>query len=241
MPRFFADSTSRFDNIFDISGEDAHHISRSLRMRVGEKISVVSGGKDYFCEIIKITDSDVYAKILCEEASNEPSIYIRLFQAIPKQDKLESVIQKSVELGVSEIIPVLTKRCISRPEPSQFEKKSDRLKKISESAAKQSGRGIIPKVKGIVSLEDCLFEMKKCDLPLMCYEKKGGKHLLDIDFSGVKTVGLLVGSEGGFEPFEADMAVAAGAVPIWLGKRILRCETAPLAAVSVIMALTGNM
>ena len=176
-----------------------------------------------------------------ETGSNEPTVFVTLFQALPKQDKLESIIQKSVELGVSEIVPVLTKRCISRPEPQQFNKKIDRMIKISESAAKQSGRGIIPEISGIISFDKCLEEITKCDMPLICYEKDGGVRLSSLDFNGIKTVGILIGPEGGFDQSEAESAVKAGARQIYLGNRILRCETAPLAAVSVIMSLTGNM
>lgn len=240
MQRFFTD-VAPSDGNFIISGDDAWHISRSLRMRSGEEISVVCDKKAYKCIIGQITDSDVTAKIISETALGEPTVYIKLFQALPKQDKLETIIQKSVELGVGEIVPVLTKRCIARPEQDKFRKRTDRLKKISEAAAKQSGRGIIPEIRDIISFEKCLEELKDCDIKLICYEKEGGKSLRNIDFSGEKTVGLLIGPEGGFEPSEADEAVSAGADKIWLGDRILRCETAPLAAISVIMALSGNM
>lgn len=241
MARFFLGAEARVGDGFFLVGDDARHISRSLRMRPGEGISVVCEGRDFLCTIEKITDSTIVAKILSEADSNEPSLFVRLFQALPKQDKLESIIQKSVELGVSEIIPVLTKRCISRPEPEQFTKKSQRLMKISEAAAKQSGRGIIPRISEIISLEECLGELGKCDISLICYEKEGGRSLREIDFSAARSVGILIGPEGGFDPEEAASAVQAGAVPIWLGKRILRCETAPIAAISVVMALSGNM
>lgn len=240
MPRFFVDEKP-IDGVLRIFGEDARHIARSLRMAVGEKITVCAYGTDYLCELTKISDTAVTCSVISEEKSREPSIRLTLFQALPKQDKLELIIQKAVELGVSEIVPVMTKRCIARPEKGQFEKKLERLKRISLEAAKQSGRGIIPSVSGIIDFDECLKRLAECDVGLMCYEKTGGKRLGDIDFSGAETVGLFIGSEGGFEAYEAERAIGAGVTPVWLGDRILRCETAPIAASAIIMSLTGNI
>lgn len=240
MPRFFVDDKPQ-NGTLSVFGEDARHIARSLRMAIGEKITVCSNGTDYLCELKKISDTAVLCEVISEESSREPSITLTLFQALPKQDKLELIIQKAVELGACEVVPVMTKRCVARPEKGQFDKKLERLGRISLEAAKQSGRGIIPQVSGIITFEECLERLKACDLSLICYEKQGGKRLSEIDFSGVKTVGVFIGSEGGFEAAEAEKAVSAGAVPIWLGDRILRCETAPLAAISIIMSLTGNI
>ena len=240
MPRFFVDEKP-IDGILTIFGEDARHIARSLRMAVGEKITVCSGGVDYLCELKKISDTTVTCEVISEETSREPSVKLTLFQALPKQDKLELIIQKAVELGACEVVPVMTKRCIARPEKGQFDKKLERLQRISLEAAKQSGRGIIPLVSGIIDFDECLRRLTECDLALMCYEKEGGKRLSELSFDGVKHIGLFIGSEGGFEASEAERAVQAGAVPVWLGDRILRCETAPIAAIAVIMSLTGNI
>ena len=244
MPRFFADEPPVNGEII-ITGEDARHIGRSLRMAVGEEITVCRGGSDYICRLEKISDSAVIAKVITEEKSKEPSISLTLFQAMPKTDKLELIVQKAVELGAVRIVPVMTRRCISRPEKSQFEKKRERLQKIALEAAKQSGRGIIPEVSGIISFEKCIEEMRALDLGLMCYEKFSGSlnsmRLSELKYPVGGSVGLLVGSEGGFDAAEAEAAVTAGIKPIWLGDRILRCETAPLAAISVIMSLTGNI
>lgn len=240
MPRFFVDEKPQNGTV-TVFGEDARHIARSLRMAVGEKITVCCSGTDYLCELKKISDTAVVCEVISEEKSREPGISLTLFQALPKQDKLELIIQKSVELGACEVVPVMTKRCIARPEKGQFDKKLDRLTRISLEAAKQSGRGIIPTVSGIISFDECLKRLQDFDLPLICYEKQGGKRLSELDFGGVKTVGLLIGSEGGFEREEAEKAVSAGAIPVWLGDRILRCETAPLASIAIIMSLTGNI
>ena len=239
MPRFFIDEPPINGEIL-IQGEDARHIGRSLRMAVGEEITACCAGTDYLCRLEKISDSAVIAGVISSEKSKEPNIELTLYQAVPKTDKLELIIQKAVELGAVKIVPVMTKRCISRPEKSQFDKKRERLQKIALEAAKQSGRGIIPQVSGIISFEKCLEEMRGLDLGLICYEK-GGERLSSLKYPVGGSIGLLIGSEGGFDPSEAEDAVSAGITPIWLGDRILRCETAPLAAIAVIMSLTGNI
>ena len=239
MPRFFVDERPEGGHIM-IEGEDARHIGRSLRMAVGDEIVACCGGVDYLCRLEKISDTAVLAAVLSEEPSKEPSVYLTLYQAVPKLDKLELIVQKSVELGASRIVPVLTKRCISRPEKAQFEKKRERLQRISLEAAKQSGRGIIPEVSGIISFDECLRAMKTHGVGLMCYEK-GGRRLNEAVAPDARDVGLLIGPEGGFEPEEAERAENAGIARIWLGDRILRCETAPIAAISVIMNLTNNI
>lgn len=240
MPRFFSEHPPESGNII-ISGDDAHHIGRSLRMAVGEEITVCYNLTDYLCRLEKISDTAVIAKVISEEKSREPNISLTLYQALPKTDKLEFIIQKAVELGAVRIVPVMTKRCIARPEKGQFDKKLERLKKISLEAAKQSGRGIIPEVSGIISFEKCLAELSSLDVGLICYERAGGMRLSDINYPVGASVGLLIGSEGGFEPAEADAAADMGIKRVWLGDRILRCETAPLAAISVIMAFSGNI
>ncbi len=240
MPRFFSDTPPAAGEFF-IVGEDANHISRSLRMRVGELITVCCGGVDYACTLKKITETAVAASVLSESPSKEPSVFVTLFQAMPKQDKLEEILQKSVELGAGEIVPVMSRRCVSRPNGERFDKKAERLRKISLSAAKQSGRGIIPEVSGIITFESCLARLPEFDLSLILYEKEGGIRLGEAGLGGAKRIALIVGPEGGFEPDEAEAAVRAGAKRVWLGDRILRCETAPLAALSVIMNLTGNL
>lgn len=239
MPRFFTDDIN--ENTARISGDDAVHIGRSLRMRLGDEITLCSGGMEYLCKIRSISDKEVLCDVISSQKTKaEPSIQLTLFQAVPKQDKLEFIVQKAVELGVCKIVPVLTERCISRPDGKSFEKKRARLQKIAEGAAKQSGRGIIPQVTDIISIEEAAASLNRCDVALICYEK-GGERLCRERFDGKKTVGLMIGCEGGFSESEVKLCEENGALPIWLGERILRCETAPLAAVSIIMHLTGNM
>ena len=242
MPRFFSEVTDE-ENII-LTGSDANHIGRSLRMRPGEELTVCCCGVDYNCVIRSITADAVYLDLVSKHhCAAEPSVEVTLFQAVPKLDKLEYIIQKSIELGVSRIVPVLTRRCISRPDEQEFaRKKLPRLNKIAEEAAKQSGRGIIPEVAPMVSYKEALEMMKKLDRNVLLYEEEeGGKSFGDVDLGGAKTVGLLIGSEGGFDKEEAAAAAEAGAEQVWLGKRILRCETAPITALSILMFLTNNM
>jgi 16S rRNA (uracil1498-N3)-methyltransferase len=239
MPRFFANVTD--ENHIIIEGDDARHIGRSLRMKIGDNITVTCKGTDYHCTIATISDSVVTLNLVDKHiCKSEPSIKLVLFQAIPKNDKFETILQKSIELGASEIVPVLTRRCVSRPTEKDFAKKLKRYEKISESAAKQSGRGIIPKVHSMVTLDKAIELMQSNDLNYILYEN-GGERFSAERLEGVKSVGVFIGSEGGFDSEEVEKVKSSGGVPIWLGERILRCETAPLSAITIIMHLTGNM
>lgn len=238
MPRFFIDYTPK--NTAEIIGSDARHIALSLRMKIGDEIVLTNSGIDYICNIDSINPESVVLSVKQEKpCAAEPSVKLTLFQAIPKLDKLETIVQKSVELGASCIVPVLTRRCISRPKAQEFEKKRIRLAKIALEAAKQSGRGIVPEIMPIVSFKEAVLQMKNSDISLMCYEN-GGKHFSQVDLPKNGSISLFIGSEGGFDFEEAQYAIDNGIVPIWLGNRILRCETAPVAAISVIMHITEN-
>lgn len=239
MPRFFSDEIS--DNTIIISGGDAVHIGRSLRMKPGDELIICSKGMEYRTSIRSISNSQVICDIISSSPSlAEPNIRLTLFQAIPKSDKLDFIVQKAVELGATEVCPVLTNRCVSRPDKKSFEKKKSRLQKIALEAAKQSGRGIIPTISDIITLDQCIQRMTAMGHAFICYEK-GGKDLKDTAPVPGSSVGVLIGSEGGFASEEAEKCIASGITPIGLGPRILRCETAPLCAVSIIMSLTGNI
>lgn len=239
MPRFFCNSPP-VGNAISLFGEDAVHIGRSLRMRLGDVITVCHDKTDYSCKILKISDEAIELEAISQSPSPEPSVSVTLFMAVPKLDKLELIVQKATELGAVEIVPVLTQRCVSRPEQKQFAKKRERLAKIALEAAKQSGRGIVPTVSDIISLECCIEKMRAMDLGLVCYEK-GGKSLGKFRYSPGDSVGVLIGSEGGFSEEEIALCEQNGIKKIWLGERILRCETAPISAISIIMHLSGNM
>lgn len=239
MPRFFLESIN--PNHIVITGPDAVHIGRSLRMRVGEPLTVCSEGKDFHCTITAITPDSVF--LTANEivpCSAEPTVSVTLYQALPKSDKFAQIIQKSIELGAVRIVPVLTQRCVARPSQADFEKKLPRLQKIAESAAKQSGRGIVPEIASLYTWKQALAEMVQADRALLLYEN-GGQRFGELDFTGCRTIAVMVGSEGGIDPSEAQQALDAGMSAIWLGNRILRCETAPLTALSILMHCTGNL
>lgn len=238
MPRFFEDAFSPERPV--LTGENARHIGFSLRMRPHERLTVCANGTDYECEIERITKDTVSLMILSgAPAWSEPSIRVTLFQCLPKGDKFEQIVRKSVELGVAEIVPVLTGRCVVRPSEAEFEKKRERLQKIAASAAEQSGRGVIPQVERLHSLREAAERLRLLEVPLVLYESEGG-----VSFSQVRadaaSYGVFVGSEGGFDAAEIEMLREYGAQTVWLGKRILRCETAPVTALSILMFLTGN-
>lgn len=211
-------------------------------MRIGEPVSVShSNGMDYDCEIVEFRPDCAVLEIL-EEYPNqtEPSVEITLYQALPKGDKMDMIIQKAVELGVTRIVPVLTKRCVSRPDQKSMDKKLIRYQKIAKEAAKQSGRGIIPEVSPMLSFSQALEEMKQMECSILFYEK-GGRKMSEFISEHMKQIGILIGSEGGFEAEEAEQAAASGLEIATLGRLILRCETAPLAAIAILMNLTGNI
>ena len=239
MPRFFVENID--ENDITLSGSDARHIGFSLRMKPGEPLTVCCDGIDYNCVIRSITGEQVFLDLVEKQrCAAEPDIEVTLFQAVPKLDKLEYIIQKSVELGAARIVPVLTRRCISRPDEKDFAKKLPRLQKIAAEAAKQSGRGVVPEVTPMVSYKRALEMMRELDGNILLYEE-GGVPFGEAVPEGGKRIGLIIGSEGGFDREEAQAAVDAGAVQVWLGKRILRCETAPITALSILMFLTNNM
>ena len=237
MPRFFI--TPPEGEIVTITGENAVHISRSLRMRPGERVTLSDGeGFDYEAELLS-TGSEVIARIIAKTPSTtEPKAKITLYQALPKGDKMELIIQKATELGVTAIRPILTAFCVSRPDEKSMKKKLERWQKIAAEAAGQSGRGIIPKVLPLLTLKEAAEEMPE---KTVFFYEKGGKRLVEIISPDDAELGIIVGSEGGFSPEEAAYRAEKGVHTATLGARILRCETAPLAGLSVILSLTGDI
>lgn len=238
MARFFVDKEKISENRIIIDGPDAHHIARSLRMAEGDKAMVCDGeGNEYRCVLSRIRDEECICDIIEPVCSGaEPEVSITLCMAYPKGDKLETVIQKAVELGVSRIIPFESSRCIKRPKAEKIEKQTSRLERIAEEAAKQCGRAKIPTVTQPMSFSGMLEEAKKASLPLLCYENEDGLTIKDIikGKEKPKSVSVIVGSEGGFSPDEVAKAKDAGCLSVSLGNRILRCETAPSFALSVL-------
>ncbi|MBR2612798.1 MAG: 16S rRNA (uracil(1498)-N(3))-methyltransferase [Clostridia bacterium] len=242
MPRFFIAKENiqakEDDTLAYITGEDSFHIARALRMAVGDVLTVCdSDGCEYDGTLEKIRD-DVCAVRLenRRSAKGEPPVFITLYMAYPKGDKLETVIQKAVELGASRIVPFESSRCIKRPKADKVEEKTRRLAKIATEAAKQCGRGRLPEVCRPMTYTEMLAHAKEDDLALFCYEGEGTKNIRAIleEAHSPKTISVIVGSEGGFSPEEASAAQACGMIMTGLGERILRCETAPDYALSAI-------
>lgn len=269
MPRFFEDLPPQVGDEFCLNAENANHCAKALRMKTGEHICVCCGGTDYDCEIAEITENSVKCRAINSHKSDtEPSVFVTLYQCLPKGDKLETVIQKSVELGVYKIQPVLSSRCISRPDDKKSAKKLERLCKIAKSACEQSGRGRIIDVCPTVSFDSAVKQAAAADLAIMFYEG-GGKplHRIFADYTGNASnnngtnstndssgtsgtngingtggsIAVLIGPEGGFSEDEVQKAAESGIIAATLGRRILRTETAPLAALTAIMLLTGNL
>lgn len=240
MPRFFTQTISAEGGI--ISGDDAKHISRVLRMKVGELLTACdTKGYDYDCLIESLSDREVSLRVLeVRPSQSEPDVRVSLYQAMPKGDKLELIIQKAVELGVDSITPVMTRRCVSKPDSKSMAKKLERYNRIALEAAKQSGRGKVPQVCPMLDLPQALDEMAQTSCPILFYENATAPAKQVIDGAG-KEIAVLIGSEGGFDESEVELAIQKGCQVLSLGKRILRCETAPLAVLSIIMFETGNM
>lgn len=241
MPRFFKED---FEKAPYIDGNDAIHISRSLRMKTGESLVVCDGtGYDYHCMIKQISSDMVELEVLQKVCTqSEPDISVTLCTCLLKGDKFEDVIKHSVELGVFEIQPILSENCVSRPDAKALSNKLSRWQKISAEAAGQCGRGIIPKINPVKKLVAFSEEFALYDLVLFFYEA-GGEPLGTTFWNNdtAKKIAIITGPEGGFSMEEAELLKNKGAATISLGKRILRAETAPLAALTGIMLLTDNL
>lgn len=239
MAWFFTEPFS--DDYYTIIGEDAKHIEKSLRMKAGEEITLVdNNGIQHNGVIDNITSGNVTVKInesfKCE---NEPDVKVTLYQALPKGDKMDFIVQKAVELGITEIVPVISARCISRPDEKSLNKKIQRWQKIALQAAQQSRRGIIPQVKEATIFKKAVENLSSDSQNIIFYEC-GGDRVGDIITSPCEHINMFIGSEGGFEKQEVQQVLAKNGNAATLGKRVLRAETAPLAALAIIMYVTGN-
>ena len=240
MPRFFIDPSQVREDRIVIQGNDVNHIRNVLRMRPGDELSLSDGqGTDYFCRILSMEREAVCLSIENSWKSYvELPVKLYLFQGLPKGDKMELIIQKAVELGVYEIIPVRTNRVIVKLDEKKEVKKIARWQQIAEGGAKQSGRGLIPTVKPVMDFSEALAYAKSLEGVLIPYEKAEGiekTREIIAGLKGQKSVGIFIGPEGGFDETEVKMAMEAGALPVTLGKRILRTETAGLAMLSILM------
>lgn len=241
MHRFYVGKEQIADNIVAITGPDVNHIRNVLRMRSGDEIIICNGqGKDCYCIINRVSENEVIAEIQSvKDTGTELKARITLFQGLPKQDKMELIIQKAVELGVYEIVPVMTKRVIVKlDDKKKEEKKLERWQAIAEGAAKQSGRGIIPIIKPVQTYAQALEYAKTLDCNILPYENaKGIQYTREIinSLSECRFIGVFIGPEGGFEESEVEYAAARGVHPVTLGRRILRTETAGIAVLSMMV------
>ena len=236
MTRFFVDPEEMAGQTICLTGENAAH-AKVLRLKVGEEVMVCDGqGNECLCRV-KSTDGQYDLAVVSRSASEtEAAVRVSVYMALPKADKLEHVIQKATELGAYEIVTFPTARCVSRPDEKSLNKKLDRWQKIAASAAEQSGRGRIPQVIVLPSYAAALKRAAECDKAIVFYENEHATTLRQaLEESPYKTVSILPGPEGGFEESEIHQARAAGLQVCTLGRRILRCETAPLCGLSAIM------
>lgn len=250
MPKFFVKSNQIEENKIVILGEDVNHIKNVLRLNVDDNIQIcdMDTAVNYNCGITKISNETIECIIFKQiESNSESNIYINVFQGLPKSDKMELIIQKSVELGANEITPVEMKRCVSKIEEKNKNKKIERWQKISEVAAKQCGRDMIPKINQITTIKNICNLTSEYDIVLLAYENEEENtlknellQLKDKAKSNLK-IGIIIGPEGGLDTEEVQELKENGARVVTLGKRILRTETVAFTLISIIMYELGDL
>lgn len=250
MPKFFIKNNQIEENKIIIIGEDVNHIKNVLRLGIDDDIQVcnIDTSKNYTCGISKLNDNNIECIIFNEiESNSESNIHVNVFQGIPKADKMELIIQKCVELGVCQITPVEMKRCIAKIDSKSKNKKIERWQKISEVAAKQCGRDIVPKINDVINIKNICNIICEYDILLLAYEneeintlKDEIKKLRNIKNKEIN-IGIIIGPEGGLEKEEVDILKENGAKVITLGKRILRTETVGMVLTSIIMYELGDL
>ena len=246
MYYFFVTPEQVKEKTIVVEGADVNHMKNVLRMKMGEQVGISDGNnRKYVCQVAAFEEEQALLTILEEqEADTELASKLYLFQGLPKNDKMELIVQKAVELGAYEVIPVATKRAVVKLDAKKAAKKTERWNSISESAAKQSGRSFIPKVTDVMTYKEALACAEALDVILIPYELAEGMQETKELIAGIapgQSVGIFIGPEGGFAQEEVEAAVEAGARTVTLGRRILRTETAGLAILSVLMfALEGD-
>ena len=242
MIRFFVTPEEMQPDFLVLTGENAQH-AKVLRLKQGEEVLVCDGqGTECLCAVSDVSPGQISLVVKSrQESANEAAVQVSVYMAFPKADKLEHVIQKATELGADEIVAFPSARCISKPDEKRLKKKLERWQKIAASAAEQSGRGRIPEVRTLPSYQAALERAAKADKALLFYENEQATTLkMALSHSSYTTVSLLTGPEGGLEELEVEKAKDAGLQVCTLGKRILRCETAPLCALSAVMYDAGE-
>jgi 16S rRNA (uracil1498-N3)-methyltransferase len=246
MPKFFVPKENIKNDTILINSEDVSHITRVLRMEKGDTLLLCDGrGFDYDAEITDISSKEIICKITSSRKSDtEPNIEVTLFQGLPKASKMEYIIQKTTELGITRIVPCKLSRCVMKIENAKTEaKKLERWQKISESAAKQSGRGIVPEIAPVATLDDAISQLKECDIAFAPYECEDMQSLKSVltSVDAPKKIGFIIGPEGGFDMSEIEKLRAAKIQTVTLGKRILRTETAGEAVLAMTMYEKGDI
>ncbi len=237
MTRFFVTPEALDADRILLTGENAQH-AKVLRLKIGEQVLVCDGaGRECLCQVQEAAGKELPLQVLERRVSeNEPAVRVSVYMALPKADKLEHVIQKATELGAYEIVTFPSARCVSRPDEKSLKKKLERWQKIAASAAEQSGRGRIPEVLVLPSFDAALERAGKAEMPILFYENEHATTLrMALESGSFGSVSLLSGPEGGLEEAEVEKAREAGLRICTLGKRILRCETAPLCGLSAVM------
>ena len=242
MVRFFVSPEEMQPDFLVLTGENAQH-AKVLRLKNGEQVLVCDGqGSECVCTVSDVSPGQIGLVVnKRQESETEAQVRVSVYMAFPKADKLEHVIQKATELGAYEIVAFPSARCISKPDEKSLQKKLERWQKIAASAAEQSGRGRIPEVLTVCSYKEALDRATRCDKALLFYENEQATTLrMALSSGSYETVSLLTGPEGGLEEREVAQALDAGLQVCTLGKRILRCETAPLCALSAVMYDSGE-
>ncbi len=240
MPRFFVRTNQISNNNIDIIGEDVKHIKNVLRKQIGDKVEVCNQdtGDSYKCEIKNFSEDEIKTNIIEKLKNIQEKVQVDIYQGLPKSDKMELIIQKSVELGANAIIPVNMKRCVVKLEGKDEAKKTDRWQKIAESAAKQCGRSFIPEVKNLINVKDICNLINEYDAIIVAYENEKENtlksELQKLDSANLK-IGIVIGPEGGLEENDIKLLRENGARIVTLGNRILRTETVALNVLSIIM------
>jgi len=242
MTRFFVLPEELQPDFMVLTGENAAH-ARVLRLKAGEEVLVCDGaGRESLCSVSDVSDGQISLVVKHSKANEtEACVRVSVYMAFSKGDKLEHVIQKATELGAWEIVAFPSARCVSRPDEKSLKKKLERWQKIAQSAAEQSGRGVIPKVLVLPSYAEAIKRAAQAEKAILFYENEQAVTLkMSLQTGDYRTVSLLTGPEGGLEEAEVEKARQAGLDICTLGKRILRCETAPLCALSAVMYHVGE-
>lgn len=242
MARFFVTSDQMQPDFMALTGENAEH-AKVLRLKTGEEVVVCDGeGHESVCTVSDISPGQISLVVKSTANSNtEPRVKASVYMAFSKGDKFENVVQKATELGAFEIVAFPSARCVSRPDDKSLKKKLERWQKIAASAAEQSGRGIVPRVSVVASYKAALDRSMQSDKAILFYEnERATTFKMALQASEYSTVSFITGPEGGFEPKEVEQAELMGLQICTLGNRILRCETAPLCALSALMYDSGE-